>query len=113
MSINSNIGELFQRNGFISRFKVLTLSTNPLSNYYLDDTSISTANVQAMTTFSDNRSDSIEEVDSLLMENSLRIQRQHWIKLWKILIIVGATCVLVERCHVKDDGSSKKLPIER
>ena len=60
---------MFQGNGCISHFKVLTLSDNPLSNYYLDDASIGAANVEAMTTISDTRSDIIEEVYSLLMDN--------------------------------------------
>ena len=51
------------------RFKALKFHTNPLSNYYLDDTSIITANAEAMTTISDTRSDSFEEVDDLLMHN--------------------------------------------
>ena len=73
MSINCNIGDLFQDNGCIIRFKTLTLSSKPLSNYYLDDASISTTNVEDITTSSETRSDRVEEVDSLLMETSLRI----------------------------------------
>ena len=59
--INSNLGDLFQCNSCESSFKMSTCSNNYLIKDYLDIASISTSNVEAITTILDTNSGSIEE----------------------------------------------------
>ena len=94
-SINSNLGEWFQQNSCASHFKISKHSNNPLSKNYLDNASIITYNVEAITTTSDAKSGSLDEVDDLTIENLIKDPETTLNQVIVSSIHSRATCVVL------------------